>query len=145
MIEWRSFMKGKKRLFSVIIALFIIIGFVWWYSPVSLMTNVNPEDVSCIEVTGGNSGGVFLITDTDTIVSIVTNIQNTPLKKSKVSIMYSGALYDLSFKDPQGNKVYNLIVNDGSTIRKDPFFYHDSTESICFDLLEKLEVTARVE
>jgi|GEM_PF-6811824 len=53
-------MKGKKRLFSAIIVLFIIIGFVWWYSPVSLMTNVNSEDVSCIEGTGGNSGGVFL-------------------------------------------------------------------------------------
>lgn len=139
-------MKGKKRLFSAIIVLLIVtIGFIWWYSPVSLMTNVNPEDISCIEMTGGNTGGIFWITDTNTIVSIVTNIQNTPLKKSRISIMYSGAVFDLSFKDSQGNIVYNLIVNSNSTIRKDPFFYHDSTESICIDLLEKLEVTARIE
>ena len=135
-------MKSKKffPLFFIIIILFC--GIIWWFAPASLMKQINPNEISSIEVSGGNSGGSFSITDSDTITSIVTNIQNAPLKKSKISLMYSGALFDLSFIDHQGNTIYTLIVNDTSTIRKDPFFYHDDSGSICFNLLTTLETAS---
>ena len=107
------------------------------------MRHINPDEISWIEVTGGNYGGAFSITDSDTILAIVSNLQNAPLKKSKLSLLHSGALFDLTFINAQGNAVYTLIVNSSTTIRKDPFFYCDHSESICFELLTELERASR--
>lgn len=136
----------KKKLYLPIIAviIFFFCGVAWWLSPVSLMKNINSKDITCIEVSGGNSGDIFSITNPDTITSIISNIQSISLKKSKISLMYSGALFNLSFKNYQGKTVYNLTVNDNTTIRKDPFFYYDITGSICFDLLNELEASAMI-
>ena len=132
---------SKKRIFLCTILL-ILFGIIWWVSPVSLMKNVSSEDVSRIEVFGGNSGDIFSIDDPNTISEIVDNIKGLSLKKDKVSLMYSGALFNLTFLNADDVSIYTITINSRNTIRKDPFFYIDSSESICFDLLVDLESAA---
>ncbi len=36
----------------------------------------------------------------------------------------------------------HFTVNSETTIRRDPFFYRDSTDSLCVDVLEELEAAA---
>ena len=132
---------SKKRIFLCAILL-ILFGIIWWVSPVSLMKNVSSEDISRIEVFGGNSGDIFSIDDPNTISEIVDNIKGLSLKKDKVSLMYSGALFNLTFLNADDVSIYTITINSRNTIRKDPFFYIDSSESICFDLLVDLESAA---
>ena len=75
----------KKRIFLCAILL-ILFGIIWWVSPVSLMKSISPEDVSRIEVFGGDSGDIFYIDDPNTITEIVDNIKGLSLKKNKISL-----------------------------------------------------------
>ena len=131
----------KKWLLPCIVLL-ILCGIIWWLSPVSLMNSVFSEDVSRIEVFGGDTGDIFYIDDPNTIAEIIDNIKGLSLKKSKISLMYSGALFNLSFLNADGVSIYTITINDQKTIRKDPFFYNDSSESTCFDLLMNLHSAA---
>ena len=106
------------------------------------MKSISPEDVSRIEVFGGDSGDIFYIDDPNTITEIVDNIKGLSLKKNKISLFYSGALFNLNFLNADDVSIYTITINDRKTIRKDPFFYNDSSGSICFDLLMDLESTA---
>ena len=129
----------KKKWIVPCIILLILFGIIWWVSPVSLMKSVSSESVYRIEVLGGNTGDVFYIDDPNTITEIIDNIKGLSLKKSKISLMYSGALFNLNFLNADGISIYSITINDSKTIRKDPFFYNDFSESICFDLLTDLE------
>ncbi len=131
-----------KKWNLICIVLLILCGIIWWFSPISLMNSVSSEDVSRIEVFGGDTGDIFYIDDPNTIAEIIDNIKGLSLKKSKISLMYSGALFNLNFLNAYDVSLYTITINDRKTIRKDPFFYNDASESICFDLLMKLNHAA---
>ncbi|MFA5531780.1 MAG: hypothetical protein WDA11_14085 [Thiohalomonadaceae bacterium] len=61
------------------------------------MKNVGADEIVSIEVTGGDTGQGFVIADPYDIEFIVENIKGVSLKKTKISIMYSGAYFGLTF------------------------------------------------
>lgn len=66
------------------------------------------------------------------------------MKRGKVSIGYMGSLFTLKFYDANDKIIDKFIVNYYDTIKKDPFFYKDSTRSLCVDYLKKLRRIIKV-
>ena len=126
----------KKLLIVIIIAVGII---VWWNVPVKLMQTVNAADIDRIEVVGGETGAGFAITDGAEIAEIVTNIQSPKLKREKLSIGYGGGGFVLSFYNKNNRRIAEIGINTKDVIEKSPFFYVDSTNSLCIELLTKIE------
>lgn len=132
---------NKKKILLLIIVIVIAaaaISAIWYFVPTVFLSRVDSSDVKSISVFDGNTGKGFDISDTDEIRYIVENIQGTKMKKSNVSIGYSGFGFRLHFYDKAGNEMDGFIINSTDTIRKDPFFYR-CDGNLCFDLLKELE------
>lgn len=132
--------KVKKSFFIIpIVLLVIVIGGVWWNMPANFLKNISAEDVAYIKVFDGNTGKRFIIKGTDNIAYIVSNMKGRAMKKEKVSLGYSGTMFQLTFFNENDKVMSEFIVNYYDTIRKDPFFYKDATEGLCVDYLKNLE------
>ena len=81
---------GTKKKLLVFIAVIFIMGYIWWFLPVHFLDDVNADDILHVEVFNGNSGQYFSIKNKDDISFIISNIQNIPMKREKVSIGYMG-------------------------------------------------------
>ncbi len=127
----------KKKL-AVLIVIIVMMS-IWWSSPVYFLKDVHANDVLKVEVFNGNSGEYFTIENEDDISYLVSNIQQTTLKRNKLSLGYMGTLFQLKFYDVKGKEIDAFIINYYDTIRKDPFFYRDSTGNLCVDYLKDLE------
>jgi len=131
----------KKLAISFVII--VIVGYICWSAPVHFLDSVNADDVLRVEVFNGNSGVYFTVENKKDISYIVSNIQNLSMKRDKVSLGYMGTLFKLKFYDVSGKKIDEFIVNNYDTIRKDPFFYKDTTGNLCVDYLKGLEESSK--
>ena len=129
----------KKIVLSVILAIAAaaVIFAVWFFIPKTFLKGVDPSDIKSVSVFDGNTGKSFVIDDADEIKSIVENIQNTELRRGKISLAYAGYGFRLGFGDSSG-KSAEFIINSNDTVRADPFFYRCSG-GLCFDYLKELE------
>ncbi len=133
-------MKKKHLLIGLIILVVICLaGMLWWNKPITFLGNVLWKDIVRIEAFDGATGKSFTITDTKDIEYVVANIQGKSMKKEKSSLGYMGTRFRLQFVDGNGKKIDEFIINSCGTIRKDPFFYCDKSESLCIDYLNMLE------
>jgi hypothetical protein len=131
-------MKNKKLLIGICVIFVIIIGsLIWWNAPCSI-TNIAPSEVSKIEIFDGNTGKSITITNTTDIEHIINNINMISLKKEKISLGYMGYSYRTTVYKVNGNVYKKFIINSSDTIRRDPFFYRDSTVSIDYKYIQKL-------
>ena len=132
----------KKKL-AISVVVIVIMGYIWWPSPVHFLNNVNADDVLSVEVFSGNSGDGFTVEKKNDISYIVSNIQNITMKREKVSFGYMGYGYSLKLYNGNGKKIDEFIVNSNNLIRKDPFFYKDTTRNLCYDYLKGLEESSK--
>jgi len=132
-------MKSKKVFISIfcVIIVSIIGSFVWWNTSISII-NMAPSEVSKIEIFDGNTGELIIITDSTDIEHIITNLNMVSLNKEKISLGYSGYSYRTIVYKANGDVYKKIIINSSSTIRKDPFFYLDSSESIDYGYIQRL-------
>lgn len=119
------------------IAVIIIGGLIWWNAPCSI-TNIAPSKVSKIEIFNGGTGRSITITDSADIEHIINNLNTISLKKEKISLGYMGCSYITTVYKANGNVYKKFIINSSDTIRKDPFFYQDSSGSIDSEYIHKL-------
>lgn len=134
-----------KRKIGVILGVFavLIIGCVIWYmAPKYFLRGIAASEISCIKVFDGNTGEGFTVQEPEQIVYIVENIQSVEMKKSKLSIGYSGYRFKVSFLDEKGRELETFILNGENAIRKDPFFYTAVDGVLCYEYLEQLEAEA---
>ena len=129
----------KKRLFIKIcfILVFVFGGFIWYNVPCSI-TNIAPSEVSEIEILDGNTGKSISITNAIDIEHIINNINMVSLKKEKISLLNTGYSYRIKVYKVNRDVYKEFIINSNNTIRKDPFFYRDSTNSIDYNYIQKL-------
>ena len=132
----------KKKVLIVILTVIVIvitaISAVWYFSPRTFLSGVDPSDVKSISVFDGNTGESFVIDDLTEIKYVVDNIQGIEMKRDKVSVGYSGFSFRMSFYDSDGKEIDSFVINSANTIRDDPFFYR-CNGSLCFDYLKELE------
>ena len=129
----------KEYTILILIAIILAGGYFWWSLPIHLLKDVKTDDVKRIEVFNGNSGNHFVIENEKDIDYILSNIQSLSVKRQKISIGSMGTLYNLRFIDSKGKVIDEFIVNHYDTIRKDPFFYKESTSGLCVNYLRSLE------
>jgi hypothetical protein len=132
-------MKIKKlltRTLCVIVGI-IIGGLIWWYAPCSII-NITPQEVSKIEIFDGNTGKKTIITNATNIEHIIENLNKVSLKKEKISLGYIGYSLNTTIYKVNGEVYKKFIINASDTIRKDPFFYRDSSNSIDYKYIQEL-------
>ncbi len=136
-------MKKKWVIVAAPILLAVCCGLLWWNMPVTFLKDVSPKDIASIYVFDGTTGQSFLVEEPENIEYILTNIQEHPVKKAKVSAGYKGTMFQLTFFGMQGEIMDEFSIDHSTTIRKDPFFYRDKTGSLCTQYLKVLETMAR--
>jgi hypothetical protein len=131
-------MKSKKMLIGVCIILVIIAGsLIWWNMPCSI-TNIAPSEGSKISIFDGNTGNSMTVTNATDIEHIIQNLNTVNLKKEKISMGYTGYSYRTTVYKVNGDVYKEFIINSSDTIRRDPFFYRDSSESIDYKFIQEL-------
>lgn len=131
-------MKSKKMVTLLSFIAVIIIGiFIWWNVPSSI-TNIAPSEVSKIEIFDGNTGKAITITAPADIEHIIENLNTVALKKEKISLGTTGYSFRTTIYKSDGNVYKEFIISSSNTIRKDPFFYRDSSGSIDYEYIQKL-------
>jgi len=132
-------MKIKNKLMiNLCLIIFIsICGIIWWNVPSSL-TNIEPYDVSKIEIFDGNTGTAITITKISDIEHIINNLNSVNLKKEAVSLGRMGYSFKTTIYKANGKVYRKFIINSTDTIRNDPFFYKDSLSSIDYAYIRNL-------
>lgn len=129
----------KKKITFLLIIVMIVAGFVWYLTPKTFAKNVNHDDVVQFSVFDGQTGTGFMVNDPTYIKMILRNLQNTPVKRSGISLGNMGYGFKIEGLDTDGKTIIPIfIINSETTIRKDPFFY-TCEGGLCFDFLKELE------
>ena len=131
-------MKKKVYLTLVILLLVVVVGVVWYITPSKFLKIVSAEDVKYIHIFNGNNGSNYTIGDKQQISYIVENLQNISFEKSGLSFGKKGYLYRLTFEDAEGKIIDKFIINSSNTLRSDPFFYRDESNSICAEYISNI-------
>lgn len=128
-----------KKLSAFILIPIILVSLVcaWWIVPTK-MIRITPQEVLKIEIFNGNSGQEIVITDRSEIEHIINNINPISFRKDKISIGYMGYSFRTTIYKSNGKIYKTFIINSEDTIRKDPFFYSDSTGSIDYNFIKDL-------
>ena len=131
-------MKKKLLITLIILILVIVCGVIWYMMPSHFLKNVSADDIKFIHVVNGNNGSNYTIGDREQVSYIVENIQNISFKKGGISAGRKGYQYRLTFEDVNGKAVDKFIINSNDTLRNDPFFYHDESNSICAEYISNI-------
>jgi len=127
----------KLVAFILIPILLLALLWIWWLVP-SKMIKINPQEVKKIEIFNGNNGKEILITERSEIEHIINNIKSISFRKGRISIGYMGYSFRTTIYKSNGSVYKTFIINSEDTIRKDPFFYRDSTRSIDYNFIKDL-------
>ena len=131
-------MKIKKRNgILLLVMLAITICYALTYIPHKIVT-ITPAEVSTIKIFDGNTGKSIIITDRKDIEHIIGNLNTIKFRKGRLSSRYKGYSFNTIIYKINGEAYKQFIINSVGVIRKDPFFYVDSTKSIDYDYIRKL-------
>lgn len=133
-------MKKKTAILLPVIAVLIAGIIVWYNAPIDLM-NLDCNEVMEIVVFNGNSGNTTHIKDKGQILHIIDNLNDIELRRSKLSVGYSGYSFKVTVYLSDGNEAdgwNNFIINSDDTIRKDPFFYSVTKGKIDYGYIENI-------
>ncbi|EEG78595.1 hypothetical protein [Dethiobacter alkaliphilus] len=126
-----------KTKIAMIFSLIIVLALIWWFMPNSL-TSIDPEKVSVIIIFNGNTGNSTTISESDDVSYIIDSFNKTTIRKEKLSIGYMGYGYLLTIIKNDASIYNEFIINSANNIRKDPFFYQVTTNSIDYDYIQNL-------
>ncbi|MFC7681719.1 hypothetical protein [Paenibacillus sp. GCM10028914] len=121
----------------LIVILFGVLICTWWVTPTK-MVRISHKDVQKIEIFNGSTGEDIVISDRSEIEHIINNLKTISFKKEKISIGYMGYSFRTTIYKTNGGVYKQFIINSKNTIRKDPFFYKDSSGSIDYKYIETL-------
>ncbi|MDE7224595.1 MAG: hypothetical protein K2O34_12565 [Acetatifactor sp.] len=129
-------MKRKCILVLVVIVILFALGMLCYKIAVEEI-KINSKDVSKISIFNGTTGQCVEIIDEGDIEYFINNLNAVQMKRSGVSLLYTGYHYRVTiFK---GDGIYiEFIINSANAIRKDPFFYNVEEGEIDVDFIESL-------
>ena len=126
---------------GILTAIVVVIfgSVIWWNAPCSII-NIKPKEVSKIEIFDGHTGKAYFISEANNIEHIIKNLNAVSLKKEKISLGYMGYSLRITIFKLNGNDYKKFIIDSSVLIRKYPFFYRDSSESIDYSYIRELIV-----
>ena len=94
-----------------------------------------------IEIAYGANGSVKRIENREQINYIVEPIKASRLQKEKLSLGYVGIDIWIAFYNKEKEKIEEFCINNGTVIRKDPYFYVDTSGKMkkCYDYLMSIK------
>lgn len=132
-------MKRKIVLTISLVLALTVLGTLWYKMPVKFVS-LNPDEVSEIYVFSGTNGKELHITEKDEIAHIINNFSSIKLQKNGISMFLKGYRLNLTIylKDGSAAPGMNDFIINGSTIRKDPFFYKIAEGDLDYPYIEDL-------
>lgn len=133
-------MKRKIAIPFAAVVLLLVGVAVWYYTPIDLM-DLDDKEVVEIVIFNGSSGKVTHITNKEQIQHIVDNLNDVAVKRSKLSVGYSGFGFELTIyrsDDREAEDWNHFIINSSDTVRKDPFFYSVAKGKIDYSYIENI-------
>ena len=132
----------KKKIIILLSAMAILFAgiAIWYNTPIDLM-DLDHNEVMEIVVFNGNSGNTTHIKDKEQIQHIIANLNDVEVKRSKLSVGYSGYSFKVTIYLSDGNEAddwNNFIINSDDSIRKDPFFYSVTKGKIDYNYIEDI-------
>ena len=103
--------------------------------------DLDDKEVVEIVIFNGSSGKVTHITNKEQIQHIVDNLNDVAVKRSKLSVGYSGFGFELTIyrsDDREAEDWNHFIINSSDTVRKDPFFYSVAKGKIDYSYIENI-------
>ena len=113
----------------------LMIAFAWFFSPVTFMKGVDPEEVAYVEIFDGNTGDESRVTSQEVISHVLDNLAENPARRSGVSVLEMGYRFRLTFVGTDGMELGQVTINNENTIRGSVFFYTSENATLCFDYL----------
>ena len=113
-------------------------GFYYLF-PVTILKNVDPQEVGSIAVFNGSTGARFTVAHEGEIFTIVDNLQGVSVKRNGISSSTDGFAYSLTVMDKKGRTIDTITVNGPYALRDDPFFYQITQGESCYSYLQHLE------
>lgn len=120
-----------------LIAVVVIGCYFWWKTP-SSMIHIPSSKVSRIVVFNGHTGHSVTIKDRNEITHIINNLDSVRLKKEQLSFGSMGYYFRTTIYKENGNAYKSFVINSKDVIRKDPFFYKASSNSIDLNYIKQL-------
>ncbi|MBU3189594.1 hypothetical protein K9O30_07425 [Clostridium bowmanii] len=131
-------MKIKKKNGTLLLVILAIsICYALTYIPHKIVT-IMPAEVATIKIFDGNTGKSLIINDRKNIEHIIGNLNTIKFRKGRLSSRYKGYSFNTTIYKINGEVYKQFIINSVGSIRKDPFFYIDSKNSIDYDYIRKL-------
>lgn len=132
--------KAKYKIILQVIAVLIIIV-CWWFLPYKCLNETSIDEILYIEIAYGANGSVKRIENREQINYIVEPIKASRLQKKKLSLGYVGIDIWIAFYNKEKEKIEEFCINNGTVIRKDPYFYVDTSGKMkkCYDYLMSIK------
>lgn len=132
-------MSTKRKIMLVILSVVLVLGayFIFSFIPHKLV-NIEPSEVSSVYIFDGATGKEFSITGRNDIEHIIGNLNSITFKKDGWSLGYMGYSFRTTIYKANGKVYKEFIINSADTVRDDPFFYRDSTNSIDYSYIRNL-------
>ena len=127
-------MNKRRKHFMIIMTIIIIVSVILSKDVI----NLNKNEISRIEIFDGETGREAIMDNDEDISYIIDNLNHIDFKRKKISIFYMGYRYRMTFYNKAGRKVESFVINSKSTLRKDPFFYNDSSSSIDIEFIDNV-------
>lgn len=131
-------MKHKRMWVILGVVVTIVILAVGWFKWPVRLTKVDASEVGLIVLLDGNTGNRVEISDTETIDILMEEFRSVKMQRERLSAFSGGYHIWVRICKPDMEIVSDFTINGNDYIKKDPFFYTISKESIDVEYLEQL-------
>lgn len=134
----------RKNIVLIIVSVILVIvaaygGFM--YIPQRIVA-ISPSDISSIKIGNGDAEKEITITERSDIEHIIGNLNDIRFYRKKSATNHGGYSYDITIYKNDENVYKDLVINSSDTIRYGASFYKDNTNSIDYDYIDNLFLSA---
>lgn len=127
------------KLLTAVLILAVILGLLLW--PVHLISDIDPEDVECVNLFDGNTGAQTKITGTEEIGRIVTELRQVPMRRCLNPgqlIPRDGIGLVVSIKMEGSGKVHKVQFCPDNDAKLNGFPFHSYGSELPYDYIKSL-------
>lgn len=126
----------KKYKWIWVLGSVVLLGLVFFNSPKKLL-KIDIKDVVKITIFNGNTGDKIDIVNRATINDIISNLNSVTIQRKSWALGHMGYRYKIELLGKK-SKLKTFIVNSGTVVRKDLYYYDVVKGDIDIDYIASL-------